>query len=109
MASEEQWRREGDEETKRSSGEETVTIRSNGEQWQGDDEQWRDGVDVAVRRRDRAVRREMWLCGGENACAACNRYLSCSMAFFPTKPNSWAIAVTLGWTGLDSFKLQAQS
>ncbi|KAL5752755.1 hypothetical protein ACOSQ2_023262 [Xanthoceras sorbifolium] len=70
MASEEQWRREGDEETKRSSGEETVTIRSNGE---------------------------------------CNRYLSCSMAFFPTKPNSWAIAVTSGWTGLDSFKFQAQS
>ncbi|KAL5754727.1 hypothetical protein ACOSP7_022947 [Xanthoceras sorbifolium] len=55
----------------------------------------------------------MWLCGGERHLRVelqqCNRYLSCSMAFFPTKPNSWAIAVTSGWTGLHSFKFQAQS
>ncbi|KAL5758322.1 hypothetical protein ACOSP7_020933 [Xanthoceras sorbifolium] len=39
---EEQWRRDGDDE----------------EQQRGDDKQWRDGIDVAVRC-------EMGLCGGE--------------------------------------------
>ncbi|KAL5801768.1 hypothetical protein ACOSQ3_033400 [Xanthoceras sorbifolium] len=54
------------------------------EQRRGDNEQWQDGANVAVRRRDGAVRREMGLCGGENSCAATlyyTFYLYCSILF----------------------------